>query len=164
MNSMINMLQNEVEDGQYLLIYTQLRGLFNDTNHWSEAHLQYFESLGADSIRMAGNQLPYIFFVKKGYPSTSKEVIGASPNEVIKLSSKLFSNFRQESMDAPVIGPAMDWSTAHFKPGTVDAGAGDVTSATIFKDDGAASTLPYDTLNSAGISDLSSIAIDSFLI
>ena len=162
MNSMINMLQNEVEDGQYLLIYTQLRGLFNDTNHWSEAHLQYFESLGADSIRMAGNQLPYIFFVKKGYPSTSKEVIGASPNEVIKLSSKLFSNFRQGSMDAPVIGPAMDWSTAHFKPGTVDAGAGDVTSATIFKDDGAASTLPYDTLNSAGISDLSSIAIDSF--
>ncbi|MEQ9188046.1 MAG: C25 family cysteine peptidase [Cryomorphaceae bacterium] len=162
MNSMINMLQNEVEDGQYLLIYTQLRGLFNDTNHWSEAHLQYFESLGADSIRDAGDQLPYIFLVKKGYPNTSKEVIGSSANAVIKLSRKLFSNFRQGSMNAPVIGPAMDWSSAHFKSGSLDASVGDLNTATISKDDGSSSVLPYQTLTTAGSIDLDGIAIDSF--
>lgn len=55
--------------------------------------LDFLESLGADSIRLVPDRNPYIFFVKKGDPSTARQVIGEDEKSVIRLNTKVFSNF-----------------------------------------------------------------------
>lgn len=131
LNSMINMIQNEVENGQFLLVYTQLKGQFDDASIWTSAHLDYLESIGADSIRLVGNENPYIFFVKKGYPTTSREIIGTDPNDIVNLQVVLESNFKLGNLESPMIGPGTNWSSFHLSTRSIENPSSDSVNVTL---------------------------------
>ncbi|MEX2595835.1 MAG: C25 family cysteine peptidase [Salibacteraceae bacterium] len=162
MNSMIDMIQNHVDDGHYLLFYTQQRGLFKDTNIWTNPRLDFFESLGADSIRHVPNLSPYIFLVKKGDPSSAEQVIGQTDREIIRLSSNLISNFSLGSMSGPNIGPAMEWGNYFMKKRALESNSVDIVEASISGITPDQNTFGLDTLAQSGSSDLSSYDANDF--
>lgn len=115
LNNAVNLIQNEVQNGHYLLVYTSVKGLFQDTNYWKDAHYAAFEALGADSIRYIPSNNPYILLAKKGYPNTAIEVIGKNSIDPIQLNAKLNSNVQIGEITSTEIGPAISWDKVYFK-------------------------------------------------
>lgn len=110
-----DMIQNHVPNGNYILMYSSVKGLFSNTTYWKNEHYELFEALGADSIRYVPNNNPYIFLAKKGYPSTAIEVIGQNSTDNIQLNTKIRSNIQYGQSLSTEVGPAMTWDKAYFK-------------------------------------------------
>lgn len=157
MASMRNMIEQHVEDGHYVLFYTQRRGNFENPSIWTEDKFDFFESLGADSIRHVPDANPYIFLVKKGQPETAKEVIGESDRSIIRLRTDILSNFRFGEMNSPKIGPAMDWGRFYFKQRALESNSQDKVVGTVNQVNSDNNSVPFDSLLSSGSLDLSSI-------
>jgi len=104
--SLVNMVENVVPDGYYILIYSFIAGNYQ---LWSEANTLAFESWGANNVRFIPDSFPYIFFTRKGYPSTSIEVVGESITDVIDLNTSLKGNFTYGNMTTSEIGPSLGW-------------------------------------------------------
>ena len=109
MTGMIDLITNEVEDGHYILAYTQIHAAFGNSQYWTNDRFAAFEALGADSIRFVENDHPYIFLVKKGRPNTAIEVIGRDPRDVLKRTEILSTTINAGSMTSESIGPARSW-------------------------------------------------------
>lgn len=108
---LVDFVENEVPDDNYILIYSFRNGNFQSYNEYI---LSKFESWGAYDIRIINNDKPYIFFTKKGDISSAVEVIGADVNSKIKLSEDLNSNFTYGSIISQTIGPAKSWQTLNW--------------------------------------------------
>lgn len=109
-----NMLNNGIPVGNYVLIYTWIRG--NSQGIADTSVFSAMEALGADSMRYLSNDRAYIFFAKKGYPNTAQEVISA-PNSwsQINLSTTLVSNWNTGTINTDYIGPAARWDSLHWR-------------------------------------------------
>lgn len=110
-----NALTNLIPDGHYIVAYTMY-----STNFalFSPSELGAFINLGADSIQaLAANTVnaPYIFFTRKGYPNTTQEVVGNTPNSQISLTVELENDWIFGTMESPLIGPASSWDYMSFK-------------------------------------------------
>lgn len=108
---MVDFIENEVPDDNYILIYSFANGNFQNYNEYI---LTKFESWGANNIRFINNSIPYIFFTKKGDIGTSEEVIGTNVNSEIELYKNLNSNFTYGSIVGQTIGPAKSWLTLNW--------------------------------------------------
>lgn len=115
LDNAIDMIQNHVPNGNYILMYTSVKSLFSNTTYWENEHYEVFEALGADSIRYVPDNNPYIFLAKKGYPNTAIEVIGQNATDNIQLNTKIRSNIQYGQSLSTEIGPAMTWDKAYFK-------------------------------------------------
>ncbi len=102
-NNAANVIQNIVPDGSYIMMYTFKSGNFEA---WEENLLTAFEDLGAQMPRTLGNDIPYIFFGKKGDESTAIEVAGTSSTDLINLSVEIPGNYFQGTVTSTRIGPA----------------------------------------------------------
>jgi hypothetical protein len=162
MASMRDMIEQHVEDGHYLLFYTQRWGHFETPSVWSENMLDFFELLGADSIRLVPDRNPYIFFVKKGAPETARQVIGEEEKSLIRLNTKVFSNFRLGSMEGPDIGPGMAWDSFIFKQSAQENNSDDIVQATVrqLTRDGLAEA--FDSLDASGSLSLTGISASTY--
>lgn len=110
-----NMLENRIPDGNYILAWTWVRNNFSNWDAIDPGMRQVFTNLGADSIQYISNDsLPYIFFVKKGDPSSAIEEIGMNYNEFIFLSTDLMNNTTYGTMNTRTIGPASRWDSLHW--------------------------------------------------
>jgi len=104
LDSMVSLLNKHIPSGYYILAFSGMYPRFQDSNLWSNSHFEAFENLGADSIRFASSDAPYIFFCQKGMPSSAREVLGKDPKDVILFETNLdsrssFGNQRPESFD-----------------------------------------------------------------
>lgn len=109
-----NALLNQIPDGHYVVAYTMYS---TDFSQFSASEINAFVSLGADSIQAlaaSGSNLPYIFFTRKGYPNTTQEVVGNSPNAQISLAVDLENDWIFGTMESPLIGPASQWNYMSF--------------------------------------------------
>ncbi len=109
-----NMLNNKIPVGNYVLVYTWIRG--NSQSLADTGFYSAMEALGADSIRYLANDRAYIFFAKKGYPNTAQEVLSL-PNSFsqINLSTTLTSNWKNGTINSDLIGPALSWDSLHWR-------------------------------------------------
>lgn len=114
-NAMLNLLQNEVPTGNYILAYTVIRGNFSDSLLWTPQAKQVFEDLGATQISTLTDSVPYIFFTQKGRKSKTKEVSGNQFRDVISLSATISNNLPSGSYLTPKIGPSKKWSQLNWK-------------------------------------------------
>ena len=112
LNAMRDMLTNSVPNGNYILAYSWIRGNFGA---WNSSHFDAFEALGADSIRTLPNDYPYIFFVKKGHPSTKVELIADSANADLQLNVPMFNSWVSGDFTSSLIGPGSQWDTLSWK-------------------------------------------------
>lgn len=120
LNAMKNMLTNSIPNGHYVLAYTWIRGNFSA---WPSSVFDAFESLGADSIRTLPNDYPYIFFVKKGNPSTKIELIADSANANLQLNVPMFNSWVSGDFTSSLIGPGSQWDTLSWKAKSFDNAA-----------------------------------------
>ena len=62
-----------------------------------------------------GNNIPYIFFVKKGDISTVKEEYGSTVTATIDLYADLINLWHTGSITSTIAGPATDWGSLHWR-------------------------------------------------
>ena len=120
LHNMANLIKDTVPNGNYILVYTIKNGNFDS---WDETLYQAFESLGSTKIRTVHNNIPYIFFCKKGYPNTVHEVLGSTTTTVIDMYEYLNTNFNYGNITSDLIGPAKNWKSLHWlqKPQEVNS-------------------------------------------
>ncbi|MDA3820341.1 MAG: C25 family cysteine peptidase [Candidatus Delongbacteria bacterium] len=140
---MINMINNEVPDGYYILAYSFRNGNFEN---WTETEYTTFESLGADNIRSLDNWIPYIFFCKKGDTNTAEEEIGTTVNDHIQLTEYLYTDFNYGMITSTPAGPAKQWESLHWYQEPMEANNDSSTLEILFYDPVTNTTEPFDTL------------------
>ncbi len=108
---MINMINNEVPDGYYILSYSFRNGNFEN---WAESEYVCFENLGSTQIRNLDNWIPFIFFCKKGDTSTAEEEYGTIANDSIEFEKDLYTAFNYGTITSTTVGPASEWKSLHW--------------------------------------------------
>lgn len=116
-NAMKNMLNNQIPNGHYVLAYTWIKGNFDS---WDDDTFEAFENLGADSIRYLPNDYPYIFFVKKGHPSTKVELIADSADANLQLQVPMFNSWVSGDFTSTLIGPGNYWDSLSWRAKNFD--------------------------------------------
>lgn len=111
-------LNDSVPDGHYILIFTFISGNFLSME---EDLLLAFERLGSSQIRYIQNDLPYIFFTRKGDISSTREVVGNNSDAEISLEANLITNYIRGTVTSPVIGPSSHFSRLLWEPSLFDS-------------------------------------------
>jgi hypothetical protein len=104
-----NMLSDAVPDGHYILVYTYIR-LERSVLDASGA-LDAFAELGATNLAdgTVPSGVPYIFFCRKGDPSSVQELWGDSATAILDLTVPIPLNVGSGSILAPRSNPALGW-------------------------------------------------------
>jgi hypothetical protein len=121
---LINFLENVVEPGNYVLLYTAQRG--GDTEYFNEGWLtdgstigkslfDVLENEGARVVRGIENlgSVPYAFIYQKGLGAIS-EALAESPTDTAVVQAVLLSNWERGRWSSSVAGPAKSWQTLNF--------------------------------------------------
>lgn len=127
-----NMVNNEIPDGHYILIYSPMTTRYDWLNSYYDSTGIYntFAALGSDSIN--GNRInaPFAFFCKKGDPSSVVELFAQTSNGDVHLTAQAYgSDVGQES--SPLIGPASKWGNVYWKQDASEMSSSDSTVLTI---------------------------------
>ena len=104
---------NAVPDGYYILAFSHRN---HNAQNYPENLYQAFESFGSAMIRSIPNDHPYIIFGRKGYPiGTADETIGSDITSIITDSWDIATKWEEGSMLSPLIGPAQEWNSIHWR-------------------------------------------------
>jgi hypothetical protein len=117
-DSMIDMLVNDIPNGNYVVAYTAYNGQFSQ---WSQAQKDVFTSMGSTVINSLDDSNVYIFFTKKGYNNTTNEVVGDSIITAITLNEQLGGNWSKGYVVSVPIGPAVGWTSLHWEQAPFEA-------------------------------------------
>lgn len=121
---------NSVPEGYFILAYTWANGYFQD---WTENQYQFFENLGSTLIRQVANGHPYIFFAKKGTPSSAVEIMGSSSTDIIDLPPVVLnSDFSFGTINSVTIGPSMEWLSLHWLEKSLENPSTDKTTLNVY--------------------------------
>ncbi len=106
LNNLINMINNDVPNGNYFMIYSFISGRFQQ---WPDSAYSAFESWGAEQVRNLSNNVPYIFFSRKGHPDEAAEVYGSSATDQIDFSRTMYTSNNHGTIMSTEIGPSRQW-------------------------------------------------------
>ena len=118
LDNLATFLNTYVPDSFYVLAYTFISGKFNS---WTETAKAAFDNLGPNNIRNLsddvpnGDNIPYIFFAKKGDTSTAQEMYGATPDDTLDFHTQIPTNFTYGQVHSTLIGPSTSWKTLHWR-------------------------------------------------
>jgi len=107
-----------VPDGHYILIYTVWRADYANWDASAPTLYSKLVSLGSDSMAVTRQDESFIFFCRKGDPTSASEVYSQPYSlgirETITLSDSL--DFAQSGIMASTkIGPALEWNTLFWE-------------------------------------------------
>lgn len=131
LQSMRTMLLDSVPDGNYILVYSWYNIKYTDINVIDPAIMQTFTTLGATKVTGISDSIPFILAVKKGKPSTIKEVVGDSINQQIELKMTLISSSTFGDITSRFVGPAMAWDTVVWVTKSLELNSQDSSALTI---------------------------------
>lgn len=111
---------DSIPAGFYVLVYSQYRhnNLVYDGNLQSA-----LQSIGSSVVSAAAvpDTLPWIVWGQKGAaPGTAQEVIGTVASQYIYLNDTFQTNWYTGFIQSPVIGPAQNWGSLHWKQHEVE--------------------------------------------
>jgi hypothetical protein len=109
-----NMIENEVPDGHYLLIYTPMTTVFNDWDALLPSVYDVFADLGSTEIQTGHVNEPFIFFCKKGDPTSVEELFSNGLTD-FDLSADLIGADYIGIETSTLIGPASNWGNVYWK-------------------------------------------------
>jgi hypothetical protein len=126
-----NMMLNGVPNGNYILIYTWVRGNFQS---WADTSIfTVLENLGADSVRYLPNSRAWAFFAKKGYPQTAVEKFSpASGRYRVALNATMTSNVNYGKFTSELIGPSTRWDSLSWRSSPIETISNDSNSVTVY--------------------------------
>jgi hypothetical protein len=144
----------QVPDSFYILAYSFNYGAFQT---WPEATYQSFEALGATKVRTLANDIPYIFYAKKGDVSTVREEWGDNNHDTIDLYVQIPTHYNSGHVRSTLIGPSTYWKTLHWKQSAIENPTKDQVhlETTAFKPNNDSSlVIPYIPTTNYNINDL----------
>ena len=126
-----NMMLNGVPNGNYILIYTWVRGNFQS---WADTSIfSVLENLGADSVRTLPNSRAWAFFAKKGYPQTAVEKFSpANGRYQVVLNGTMTSNVDFGKFSSELIGPSTRWDSLSWRSRPIEQFSNDSNSVTVY--------------------------------
>ena len=127
--ALIDFLNNEIEDGEFVLLYTvQKQNTSYEPEEWASdvnsigtSIFDLLETQGATQVRNLETigAVPYVFLYQKGISALS-EVIASDINEVINFNYALPGSWDNGSMESTIIGPAQSWETLQWQATSQD--------------------------------------------
>lgn len=130
MDSLASMLNNKIPAGNHVMIYSYLN---NMRSQWTPNLVNALSAIGAGSqITSIQDSIPFIFYVKKGYPSTSVEKIGTNKYDIISLDVPLYSNLDYGFVQSPLIGPAKSWNALYMQHTHLESNSSDSSSVSVY--------------------------------
>ncbi|CAN5421319.1 hypothetical protein BH09BAC1_BH09BAC1_00740 [soil metagenome] len=122
---------NSVPTGYYILIYS-----INNTDYsnWSPTLRSAISGLGSTAITQLVNQSgssPWVMFTTKGNPSAVQEVFGNSINDILNFNTSITARWYEGKMTTPLIGPAYEWGSVHWRWESLEPLLNDIASIDI---------------------------------
>ncbi|HXH18836.1 MAG TPA: C25 family cysteine peptidase, partial [Chitinophagales bacterium] len=106
---------NNVPDGNYILAYSVNTASYSS---WNQALVDAFRNLGSQEINslICCNNIPWAFFVKKGHPDEVLfEEKGSGILSVLNFTATFQAFWYQGKITTPLIGPATEWGSLHWR-------------------------------------------------
>lgn len=130
MTALETTMLDTIPDGTYIALYSW--GYMVQQRMTSNPNIgAAMASLGAQNFSTT-DSVPYIFFVKKGYPNTAIEVWGTDKYDRIELNTVITANFPSGTISTPVAGPAKEWNSLHWAQHAQELNSEDSTSIMLF--------------------------------
>jgi hypothetical protein len=121
-------LLDTIPDKNYILIMSmnnmQIWNAALDTFNWSALQIEQFTNLGLSKIAEIDGVVPYAAFLRKGdvnYPV--QEVVGDTFTSIIDTSFSFTGQWNSGFIESPLIGPAGEWTSLHWKAHSLEAGS-----------------------------------------
>jgi len=111
LNAMKAMIES-VPEGHYILAYSWSNGYIEN---WPDSVKQTFEDLGAVNLDNVINGTPYIFFTKKGFPSSTQEKFNNSTSELLTHTVDLYTDFDRGKIKSVTVGPSNSWLSLNWE-------------------------------------------------
>ena len=127
LNAFQDMVLNKVPDGSYMLIYPSESARYNDWTTLSPSMFSTFATLGSVGIKAGNPNYSFIFFCKKGDPSTVVEKFGTSASDVVSLTAVLPKKDYTGTEISNFIGPTNNWGNIYFKQDSLETNTTDST-------------------------------------
>jgi hypothetical protein len=110
-----------IPNGHHVLIYSQHYSNYQHTPYqpWL---LAAFNSIGSTVVANPAfpDSLAFIVFGTKGTFSGANEVTGSTVGETIYLQDTIVTNWNIGFIESPVIGPAMQWGSFHWRQQNIE--------------------------------------------
>ncbi len=128
MANFCNFVNNVIPVGDYVLIYAPIETKHSTWNTLLDSTTIYttFQNLGTDSITANHAELPFSFFVRKGFPGTKIEGY-APPGGTYQLTASVLGPSSSGVEASPLIGPASDWGNVYWKQDPQETPSSDTT-------------------------------------
>lgn len=103
----------QIPNGHHVLIYSQ--HLHNKSQYDANLMAQ-LQSIGASSLTSVLDTTAFIIFGTKGAaPNSAHETVGANQLSVLTQQDTIVSNWNEGYVQSPVIGPAFNWGSFHWR-------------------------------------------------
>lgn len=147
LDSLASMLNTKIPDGHYIVVYSYIPNNYGGTllynsplyANWSANLFSAFQNLGATGFT-SPSQVDdgFIFFCKKGDPSTAIEVRSDSispgfvPSQLLEFSTTVTSSLENGKMTSSIIGPSNNWKNIYWKQKALEDPSADSTRLKVF--------------------------------
>lgn len=105
-------LLDTVPTGNYILCYSFKRPYCQS---WDISLKNAMDSLGFTAYKDVPDDYPYIFYTKKGDKTSCEEVVGESPNDLIRLNKVLYAKHDEGTIITQNIGPSSRFESVEWK-------------------------------------------------
>jgi hypothetical protein len=126
------MLQNEIHEGDFLLVYTWQYAQKANWQSLAPGVLDYFESIGASQIVAMSDSLPFILFMKYGSQETLNIQIANSIDDHLILEQPMQGADGRGVLVSPVIGPSGNWGKLEWATQNAGNAEGDSINVKLF--------------------------------
>jgi hypothetical protein len=110
-----NMLENEIPEGHYVLLYTAARAEYANWQTYLPSMFTTMSNLGAVNMTPTSNDRAFIFFTQKGNSDYTTEVHAATSGEFISATIPILGLNNIGLETSTIIGPAAEWQTLFWK-------------------------------------------------
>lgn len=107
-----NFLLDTVPAGNYIMCYSFKNPYCQS---WDISLKNAMDSLGFTAYKTAPDNYPYIFFTKKGDKSSCEEVVGKSPNDLIRFNKVLYAKHNEGLIMTQNIGPSTTFERVEWQ-------------------------------------------------
>jgi hypothetical protein len=111
MANMVDMLQNRIPVGNYILAWSVFQPSFTTI---PQSVKNAFNQLGAAGFSSLQNNQKFIMFAKKGFPAQTEFHSGLMPDSTLRITKTLSRNWNKGFVTSTEIGPALSWSSLHW--------------------------------------------------
>ena len=136
LDSLASFLDSKIPNGHYIIAYSYIPNSYGNSllynsplyANWSNNLFTSFQNLGATGFTNSNQPDDgFIFFCKKGDPSTAIEVRSDSiapgfvPSQLLELSTSISSSLENGKMTSSVIGPSLNWGNIYWEQNALES-------------------------------------------